>query len=163
MSDTGTVLIVAFGGGLAGAVLQPVVQYALDRLRSGHERRLARERSLRRMLLPFLAYADRLALAAGFTAAYKANGKESPLSKSALLDSLTSHEQLPAWEVVRIEDNGLRALCEELYQVVSMLMPGVLSDTDATPDQLNAEAKRLTDVRTSICLRMDALDWPEVD
>ena len=44
MSDTVTVLGAAFGGGLAGAVLQPVVSYVLQRAHSGEEIRKGRER-----------------------------------------------------------------------------------------------------------------------
>ncbi len=50
MPDWAIVLAAAFGGGLAGAVLQPVVSYGMERLRRGEEIRKSRERSLRRMI-----------------------------------------------------------------------------------------------------------------
>lgn len=51
MPDWAIVLVAAFGGGLAGAVLQPVVTYAMDRLRSKERIQKSRERALRRMVM----------------------------------------------------------------------------------------------------------------
>ena len=50
MPDWAIVLVAAFGGGLAGAVLQPLVTFWLQRMNSGKDIRKRRERSLRRML-----------------------------------------------------------------------------------------------------------------
>jgi len=51
MSETATVLLAAFGGGLADAVLQPVVSHFLDRARAGERIRKRREQSPRRVLV----------------------------------------------------------------------------------------------------------------
>lgn len=49
-TDTWVIVVAAFGGGLVGAILQPLLSYAFDRVRAAETIRKNRERSLRRMI-----------------------------------------------------------------------------------------------------------------
>jgi hypothetical protein len=68
MPDEVVVVEAAFGGGLAGAILQPLTSYAMDGLRSGDRKRMGLERNLRRMITNQILYGMNLKVAIGANA-----------------------------------------------------------------------------------------------
>jgi len=160
VSETATVLVAAFGGGLAGAILQPVASYLLELARSGKEIRKRRERSLRRMLEARIADGRRL-LAAQFT--LEARGYASV--------SLTGDEKAreirfgrrPLWQPERISDPGLQQMAHDYNRTCSdleILVRFCLLDT-GNAKKAAALADVLEDLQPRITRRMDELNWPE--
>ena len=152
MSDTVTVLLAAFGGGLAGAVLQPVVSYVLQRVRSGEEIRKRRERNLRRMVEWELAWGSRVSAAAVLSP---------QLTEQHRFDMVKLDAGKVLWQPERIGDRDLQQMALEyakltggLYQFA--LHPGKGEETTDLHRQLGA-------LQSRIILRMDELNWPEVD
>jgi hypothetical protein len=158
--DWAIILISAFGGGLAGAILQPAAQYLFDRLRSKDEIRRRRERQLRRMLRAQTAWGQKLIAAATLFRLRDELGQPlSPQERAAILELPHS---APAWEPQRIGDKQLQqdardcyALALELYAVVTMGVP------DSA--RLRQTMERIAQLDTQIVARMDELNWPEVD
>jgi hypothetical protein len=160
MPDWALIMISAFGGGLAGAILQPAAQYLFDRLRSKDEVRRRRERQMRRMLRAYIAWGQKLIAAATLFHLRDELGQPlSPQERAAILE--LPHFPL-AWEPQRIGDKELQqgardcyALALELYAVLTM----------GAPDgaKLRQTMERLAELDTQIVARMDELNWPEVD
>ena len=149
MSDTVTVLLAAFGGGLAGAVLQPVVSYVLQRIRSGEEIRRMRERSLRRMI--------EAALLDG-----RARAADLLLREVGIPVAAREREARPLWQPERIPDPSLQRVAREYNEVRVGLFR--ISSSNA-PDYKKAYTLigELEKLQQQITLRMDELNWPEAD
>ena len=150
MSDTATVLFAAFGGGLAGAVLQPVVSYVLQRVHSGEEISKRRERSLRRMIEAEIHWTSERA---------------GNLILSEVVDvprAAGEKKEGPLWQPERITDPSLQHMAREYYKVGLDLFK--LSCSNA-PDyeKANTLFDELEKLQQKITLRMDELNWPEAD
>jgi len=152
MSDTVTVLLAAFGGGLAGAVLQPAVSYVLQRVRSGEEIRKRQERSLRRMVEWELAWGSRVSAAVVL----------SPhLTEQHRFDMVKLDAGNVVWQPERIGDRDLQQMARECAKLTGGLFqfalhPGKGEEAADLRRQLEALQSRIT-------LRMDELNWPEAD
>lgn len=158
MPDWAIILVSAFGGGLAGAVLQPMATYIMERVRAGEDIRRRRERSLRRMLAAQLAYGRRLMAVRDvhFDPQFRSM---TPLER---LEKIKFPEGFPAWEPERIADDQVRRIGIE-YNWLAALLLGALS-SDAPDEQKTAPlCARLRSLQTIINQRMDELNWPEVD
>lgn len=161
--ETAVVILAAFSGGLGGAVLQPVVQYVVDRRKNSDERIAARRRNIQRMLLVHLAFGRKVATSATSIAAYKDVGKPFPLSKEDILDVIKTPDPLPPWEVERIDDEQLQTAARSFEDVVFSLTPDVLFDEDVTAESLKIRAEHLTVLSKEIIERLDALAWPVLE
>lgn len=160
MSETATVLVAAFGGGLAGAILQPVASYFLELARSGKEIRKRRERSLRRMLEGRIAD-GRCLLADEFT--LEARGFASILLTGDERAREIGFGTRPLWQPERISDPGLQQMarayneaCSDLEILVRFAPPDAGGAKKAA-----ALAGVLEDLQPRITRRMDELNWPE--
>jgi len=155
MSDTVTVLLAAFGGGLAGAVLQPVVSYVLQRVHSGEELRKRRERSLRRMLDSVMEHGRYCA-----TRAMRALDPRTTDDWKEIEERLKGVPEF-VWQPERIEDQCLRELAEK-YDISFQELTRSLS-AGLDPDAIPRLAMDLFKLQKQITARMDELNWPEAD
>lgn len=165
MPDWAIVLLAAFGGGLAGAVLQPVVSYALQRVRSKEEIRKSRERGLRFMLEVELDWAGYLLMACDIGLLREEIGV--PLSvedKMAMTGSgvLMYPKGVPPWNPDRIRDTELRELVDGYYgSVRETAQVFYLPQIDR--EKVRSLRGRLDELGAQIRRRMDELNWPEAD
>lgn len=159
MPDWAIVLVAAFGGGLAGAVLQPVVGLGADILLSDRNLRKARERTLRRMVSARLEDGGRLIYAAADLHIRLRYSQEVPFHERRQLAMPPS--SLPPWEPERIADPYLANLVSNYVAASWSLARSLFSagdDWDPSPT-----SSVLRDLRPQIITRMDQLKWPEVD
>jgi hypothetical protein len=159
MPDTATVIVGAFAGGLAGAILQPVTVYGLDRLRSKDEQRKRKERQLRRMISAWLAFCSEAThLAASvFEQASSAFGGVS-IDDFGSRNGIST-ERLPSWEAERIEDREMRTMATLLHAHTILLVQQMSTESF---DNLGATMAAATELRPKIIKKMDDLGWPEV-
>lgn len=164
MPDWAIVLVAAFGGGLAGAVLEPVVTYWLGRIRAAEQRLQRRRRTLRRMLSARIAFGRHtMARQIMVFVRLKAGTPMDQAEKNQLLlEGYDNVDSMPPWEPERIDDIELRGMAERYNQALGDLLWQLAMDA---PDK--AECDRLSDelegLQQRIIGRMDELNWPEVD
>ena len=159
MPDWAIVLVAAFGGGLAGAVLQPAVTHALEGIRSKREIRCRRERTLRRMLEARLVDGGRLAFAALDLHIRLQRGVA--VASEERFQLAKGPGGLPLWQPERIADPELRQVADEYQEVCLSLAQSVL--TAAQEWDPRPAAARIMELQRRITSRMDELNWPEVD
>jgi hypothetical protein len=156
--------ITAFAGALVGAVLQPVTNYAMDRLRARERIRKSRERTLRRMIESQIAAARRHCMALTVVWGFRQLGHSAP----PIRDLLKS-EDSPGRGLIctpdRISDPELRAAAAEYAQLVANLGVAIwFQELDAdSEEKLLPLTHRLGELERAIIRRMDELDWPQVD
>lgn len=163
MNETDTVVIVtaAFGGGLFGAVLQPLLSYGLQKLTAKDDRRKRVEKHLRRMLTVWLGYALRAAIVAMEIVERRKVGLP-PLAEKDIYSRADLGVHFPAWEPERIQDPALRKAAEKLYDTINPLTVR-LFDPNASDQWLDEQGMEIGRLRKAIIVRMDELDWPESD
>ena len=162
-SDTWVIVLAAFGGGLVGAVLQPVLSYLFDRLRSETTIRKARQRNNRRMIMAQIREGrGYLASASMFRLLLSAS--------EPLVDRVTRIDRLqpekPAgylWQPERIDDQTLRDMAVDYNEAAASLYGQIIQEP---PDY--DETERLSELlevlQVQITTRMDKeLNWPEVE
>ena len=166
MPDWVVLLVAAFGGGLAGAVLQPVVTYAMQRLRSVEEIRRRRDQQLRRMVVGQMDRGRRL------TQAWHAIlnqhlEKDAPIPFHQRYNIVNQAEGAPLWEPNRIRDDGLQKMACEYFtaaeELRDLLVEGTFLDSNEPPNEPLKRAQRLETLQPQVTDRMDQLNWPEVD
>ena len=155
MPDWAIVLVAAFGGGLAGAVLQPVVSYVLQRARSGEEIRKKRERSFRRMIEGEITWA-RKEIADLVEAPHPTEEQ-----KLDMVQSDESDEGKAGWLLERIADPDLQQMIREHGKLMGALTTSLLRPSDG--GKFAESAQQLKALQLRITLRMDDLNWPEAD
>jgi hypothetical protein len=161
--DWAIVLVAAFGGGLAGAVLQPVTSHILEGVRSQQYLRRTREGQLRRMVMAAIARGRTVAGAAIEASFFAEQGY--PLSqldrakRAAILG-----EDVPLWQPHRISDPRLQQLAREYNKAVNDLWLLLLDRSfDRRVEESRELTSRLEELQHHITLRMDELNWPEVE
>lgn len=160
MPDWAIVLLAAFGGGLAGAVLQPVVSHFLERARSGEGIRKRREQSLRRMVT------KRFEFGAGLITAILGVGLRGGMSQDEKLEfvkPIPGFMDTLAWEPERIDDVDFRETVTEYYKATSDLRQLFWSAEPLDVAAADELIKQLVELRPRITRRMDELNWPEVE
>jgi len=169
MPDWAIVLLAAFGGGLAGAVLQPVVSHFLERVRSGEETRKRREQHLRRVLVGQMVHGRKL-IEAWHTVIDRGLEKDSvPFDERYKILTRAGWAPLwaPSWELGRIKDDSLRQMATEYFaaadQLGRLVLHGEGPDWHQPPNPPLQAARQLESLQPQITLRMDELNWPEVD
>jgi hypothetical protein len=157
MTDSTTVLIAAFGGGLAGAVLQPITGFVLARVDSNkaHDRRLARK--LRQMVEANLQYGRRLLIANMLRQPDTAG----PIPWDQIIETVKL-EDVPNWLPERIKDEPLRQLATA-HNDECMMLYILLTQVPTNEDHRETAAKRIDALAPEIIQRMDDLRWPEVE
>ena len=164
MPDWAIVLIAAFGGGLAGAVLQPVTSHLLEMIRRGEEIRRRRERSLRRMLQARMEHARTDLIVVELMCVYWRAGQPIP-SASDLKNRVGKPAPVPFWAPSRISDPQLRQSATEhdqlFWELSQLLWKRPVGD--ATSGMVDALVDRFESVEADITRRMDELNWPEAD
>jgi hypothetical protein len=165
MSETVTVLLAAFLGGLAGAVLQPVVSHVLERIRSDEETRRRRHQSLRFMLEVEIDWGNYLVMASKL--ALLQQGIGAPVSFEQKRNGVTSglamfRKGVPAWNPERVDDQQLQQLAIEYSEGVRNLAEAYYHPV-IDKDKAQALSERLDDMALRIRQRMDELNWPETD
>lgn len=160
MPDWAIVLVAAFGGGLAGAVLQPVASHLLERIRSKEEIRKRRERHLRRMLTAGMKQGRKAISVSNLLQSRQARG--AAVDPDEIRERLRLEEGMPLWEPERIADSNLRNMACEYMEMEAKLAGLVLYGPFNGPTA-TALTEHLEDLQGEISLRMDELNWPEVD
>ena len=155
-TDTWVIVLAAFGGGLAGAILQPILSYFMHRLTSGDEIRRDRQRSLRRMLVSEIRWTRKRQAWATSKALEQSLGIDLAVGPLPFMGG-------PFWEPERIEDAELRKKVKEYSERGN----AIVRATHGAPTIDEAEVKRLdselNDSQQRITARMDSLNWPEAD
>ena len=161
-SDTWLIVLAAFGGGLFGAILQPVLTYGMDRMRAGDQRRKAIERNLRRMMTLWLEFTTRVGATAVEIASRRDLGRPA-LSDAEIMQRIRLAERpFPTWAAERIRDQTMRDLADALYEM-AIKMPIRLIDPSTSNSELDSAAHEIGRLRHDIVIRMDELDWPEFE
>jgi hypothetical protein len=158
--DWAVVLIAAFGGGLAGAVLQPLASHILERLRREEEIRKRRERHLRRMLSSRMAMTAALVDDAWRILLRQHQGQ--PMTVKEKWEVLSRHTDGPLWEPDRIHDPLLRQHAYD-YAHTAFLLFNAFWAAEADQERVESLITQLDRMRADISTRMDELNWPEVD
>jgi glucose-6-phosphate-specific signal transduction histidine kinase len=158
--DWAIVLVAAFGGGLAGAVLQPVTAHVLETIRRDEETRNRRERHLRRMLLSQMAWGIKLGAAVGTIRHFEKQGHHVPAELRK--EAATPDPPSAVWQPERIQDSALREAADRLQTVLAELLHLTFS-SPIDDDQSARLAAEFNALRSTITLRMDELNYPEVD
>ena len=169
MPDWAIVLVAAFGGGLAGAVLQPVVSHFLQGVRSKEEIRKRREQHLRRVLVGQMVHGRKL-IEALQRVIVRGQEKDIPsLGERYEIVTQAGWAPLwaPSWELGRITDDRLRQMATEYFDAADelgrLVLYGEGPDWHEPPNPPLQAAKKLECLQRQITLRMDELNWPEVD
>jgi len=160
MPDWAIVLLAAFGGGLLGAVLQPVVNHFLERARSGEGIQKRREQSLRRMVT------KRFEFGAGLITAIlgvRLRGGMSQDEKLEFVKPIPGFMDTLAWEPERIDDVDFRRTVTDYYKATSDLRQLFWSAEPLDVAAADELIKQLVELRPRITRRMDELNWPEVE
>jgi len=162
MSETATVLLAAFGGGLAGAVLQPLITYALQRARAGEEIKKKRERSLRRMIDAEIAHGrGEVGVGILVSGGIRRGAKMNPDELLERVDALAQRRGV-LWQPERIPDTDLRSTVDEYHKVLIRL-DAAFSTSQYDEKLIRQSANQLEELQLKITRRMDELNWPEVD
>ena len=160
MPDWAVVLVAAFSGGLAGAVLQPLASHILERIRREEDIRKTRERQLRRMLQSRMAMTAALVNDAWGILLRQAHGP--PMTGKEKWEVLFRHAGGPLWEPDRIRDPSLRKSAYD-YAHAAFLLFNALWPAQADQERVEGLVTQLDGIRAAITTRMDELNWPEVD
>lgn len=143
------IVVSAFGGGLAGAILQPILAFGLDRVGSKDRRRKVIEQHLRRTVTRWLEFTTRAARTAIEIAARR-DLNRSVLSDGEIVARLRLNDQpFPTWEAERIRDAEMRQLADQLYDI-SVKLPMELLDPATSTERLDERAKTIGDLRRRI-------------
>jgi hypothetical protein len=158
MSDAVIVLVAAFGGGLAGAVLQPLVEYQLSRVRRNDEIRKQRERRLRQMIEQDIGFVRQMLLMIA--------GDTLRVERGEIIDPQDSWSQvvLPrkVWQPKRIPVPDLRKMADELDSLPMRLVTETAKGGSVLLLFPIIEGRR-RDLQDAIIAKMDQLHWPEED
>jgi hypothetical protein len=160
--DWAVVLVAAFGGGLAGAVLQPIVSHVLERASSKERIRRSRERCLRHMLSAWMSNARRLIGVSIIAYGFPPDARATELRR---IQAMHPEPGTPPWQPERIVDDELRLLAVEhnrlLDQMFGLLWQSQLDQKQA--ETLPSLCESIREIQPKITARMDELNWPEVD
>jgi hypothetical protein len=159
--DWAIVLIAAFGGGLAGAVLQPITSYAMDRLRASEQIRKSHERTLRRMIESKIEAAQRVNVALHVVWGFHQFGSPAPPVRD-LLKAEDFPISGPVLTSDRIADPELGAMAAEYSKLTTDLVVAVFfQELDAeSVEKLLPMTHRLSELEKTMIRRMDQLNWP---
>lgn len=161
-TDTWVIVLAAFGGGLVGAVLQPVLSYLFDRLRSETTIRKTRQRNNRRMITVQIVQGRRVM---GYLVTLQLlDRSERPMDLSERFKRIEEIRDLPKgylWQPERVDDEKLRTLVDA-YADAHMKLSGEMV---LAPDyeKTNRLSEQLDGLQRQITSRMDELNWPEVE
>ncbi len=158
-TDTWVIVLAAFGGGLFGAILQPVVTYAMQWLRSGEEIRKARERHLRRMMEAQMRWSRNLQAVMLIATL---SGRDPVAFARASGDYEAILGELPPWRPHRIRDEQLSGMATRYTGLNTALMDHYRESVaeQAIVEELCNALKKL---EPKIDERMDELAWPEAE
>jgi hypothetical protein len=165
MPDWAIVLFAAFGGGLFGAVLQPVVSFVLQQINSGKEIARRRERSLRRMLNAEIVHGRGLMGFSGVIVGRLRTGVHTAQGEMFQHLNALSERRLEGaglWQPERIADADLRSTAKE-YNEVLVKLDSALFNSKYDEKMILQSGDRLEELQKKITARMDELNWPEVD
>lgn len=162
-----TILVAAFGGGLLGSTVQPLIEDRLERSRTNEAIRKRRHARLRRMLESDTARFRKYMTFALLMLVRKKSG--STATPEEIEQSLKGVEvEILPLEPHRIDDKDLRALADELAQLnfqfgieltKQAVVPGASFDWEKWLEFEPAHQK----LREAIIARMDALNWVAPD
>lgn len=158
MPDWAIVLVAAFGGGLAGAVLQPVVACVFRLANSAVRRCKPRTRRLRRMIAGRMEWGRVLGATLVATSWSRRRGLDVPLSDEVL-------KHVHPRPTFLFPENWIEPEMRErasafFAELEKELLPPEVGDDDETRAE---RLERLNLLGKEILARMDELNWPEVD
>lgn len=164
--DIAVTVVAAFGGGLAGAVLQPLAEYLLSRRRAVDERIRSDRRDARRLVEAHISAAD----LQGAFARRSGYGLEGDPAPEVRLNQL-EQKLLDVWSRVDIRPVLLRdPELEEALREVDKVIWNLMYDARSLLRQGPAEERqpaakrdqdhdRYNELRTRILERLDELGW----
>lgn len=164
--DVGVTVVAAFGGGLAGAILQPVAEYLLSKTRASDERRRADRRDARKIVEAEVLRADREHDFA-VRSQYTLEGDPPPEEKVKLLrQDIDRLWQKVEFRPVLLRDEELERNLGELKQVMWDLMYDAHSflkngprEERLAPEKSREAFQQYGELRTRILERLDELGW----
>jgi hypothetical protein len=164
--DSAVVLVAAFGGGLAGAVLQPVISYVLETIRRKEEAQEDRKRYLRRMIEEEFNWGRDLVAASKEIARREADDGHHPPRAERLTILKEIGEGRASWQNWRIRDRSLRNKVEAYLgmarDVREHLAQGPMPDPGEPPyRELMAGLRGMERLEVEIMKRLDKLNWPD--
>lgn len=146
-TDTWVIVLAAFGGGLAGAILQPLTSYIMQRLQSRETIRKARQRSVRRMIFQYIRHTRRV----------------QAIALTNIQGQRVALDDMPFWEPERIDDKGLHGLVADYNKASSQLFVQATMKPDHSQELMEQLDQRLNELQRKITARMDGLNYPEID
>ena len=164
--DVAVTVVAAFGGGLAGAILQPLTEYLVGRRRASDERRRADRRDARKIVETEILHAD-MEHTFARRSSFVFEGDPPPEEKVKLLQQGISH----LWQNVELRpvllhDEGLEQDLDELKRVMWDLMFDAHSllrngprEERLTLDKRRESFERYGQLRIRILERLDELGW----
>jgi len=155
------VLVAAFGGGLAGAVLAPVMTYLMQRIGSSDQIRKNRERYLRRMIVARIR-AGRSAASEALMAIGRAF-RDPTVSGDESASPAVAPQDSPLWQPERISDRDLQKLARRYDKLRNDLRVGARFGNEWVEESLDRLVTEIGGLEEQITARMDELNWPEVD
>ena len=161
MPEWAIVLVAAFGGGLAGAVLAPVMTYLMQRIGSSDQIRKNRERYLRRMIVARIR-AGRSAASEALMAIGRAF-RDPTVSGDESASPAVAPQDSPLWQPERISDRDLQKLARRYDKLRNDLRVGARFGNEWVEESLDRLVTEIGGLEEQITARMDELNWPEVD
>lgn len=158
--DMVAIIVSAFGGGLAGAVLQPALTHFLARANRQEEITLERMRRLRGMVEQNLTHGRRLMHASMLRFAAEQRGQAMPISE--MYDASKIVDGNYYWQPERIPDEELRRLALQHNQLCTDLFLR-LYKADVPEIERADLRQRIDELAPKLGERMDALNWPVHD
>jgi hypothetical protein len=152
------IFLSAFGGGLLGAVLQPLVGHFLEIFRSDRSFRKRRQQELRRMLRGKMGWGRRVMAVAKDACLMQEYGRTVPVLDR--LQKLTeARPDYDLWEPESIRDDKLRGLALE-YDRQSAFLWREATEQNVNRQLIDDLVDSLISLQRKISQRMDDLVWP---
>ena len=162
-TDTWVIVLAAFGGGLVGAVVQPLLSYFLELLRSKATIRKTRQRNNRRMITVQIVQGRRVMGNLVTSQLLERSGR--PMDPSERFKRIEELRDLPKgylWQPERVDDEKLRTMLREYVDTYMKLWGEMLLDSP-NYEKTNRFSEQLDELQRHITSRMDELNWPEVE
>ena len=164
--DVAVTVVAAFGGGLAGAILQPLTEYLVGRRRASDERLRADRRDARKIVETEILHAD-MQHSFARRSSYVFEGDPPPEEKIKLLQQgINDLWQNVELRPVLLRDEELEQDLDELKTVIWGLMYDAQSllrngprEERLTPDKSREAFERYGQLRIRILERLDELGW----
>ena len=160
-TDTWVIVLAAFGGGLAGAVLQPLISYLLQLRTRKQDIEAEINQGLRRMIYAWLDRGTKVYLVTMDAHARTLYDAE-PLTNEEITAKLAFPSGFPILQSWRIGDQSLQTDVDEYVELYHQSRDLCWNPTKDV-ELMDGLVKRMQELPRQITKRMDALGWPEAN